>query len=206
MFTSRCTTPPACALAQPRQEVRRAIIGGAICRFRTFACNSITIRSYCRSHDRDAPSPSQSTAHRRAPARRELARAHRRDGIRCVRLRDRIRRNEATCVWPVEHAAGWADDGTGTAHHHGLGVEAQAELAGGGLAKADQAGLAHQYHHVGVHGRHEVGECGRAEGGADAGGHREVLDGGRYAGQLARHRHQSSMPAWPRRGPDRRSP
>ena len=68
------------------------------------------IRAYDRSHDATHPHPNrQSTAYRRVPVRRELARAHRRDGGQCVRLRDRVRRIEATDAWPVEHAAGWAD-------------------------------------------------------------------------------------------------
>ena len=33
MFTSRCTTPTACAPAHPNANMRKAIIGGAICRF-----------------------------------------------------------------------------------------------------------------------------------------------------------------------------
>ena len=48
------------------------------------------------------------------PVRRELARARRRERGRCVRHRHRARRIEATHAWPVEHAAGWAGDGTGT--------------------------------------------------------------------------------------------
>ena len=72
------------------------------------------IRSYDRSHDAAHPHPNrQSTVYRRMPVRRELARARRRERGRCVRHRHRARSIEATYAWPVEHAAGWADDGTG---------------------------------------------------------------------------------------------
>ena len=49
------------------------------------------------------------------PVCRELARASRRERGRCVRHRHRARRIEATPAWSVEHVAGRADDGTGTA-------------------------------------------------------------------------------------------
>ena len=101
---------------------RQAIIGDAIFVFRNQAvankCVRDTvnpIRAYDRSHDATHSHPNrQSTVYRRMPVRRELARARRREWGRCVRHRHRARSIEATYVWPVEHAAGWADDGTGT--------------------------------------------------------------------------------------------
>ena len=122
MFTSRCIAPRACASTNPDRAGRQAIIGGAIFVFWNSAVANrcvrdtvISIRAYDRSHDARHPHPNrQSTAYRRVPVRRELARAHRRDGSRCVCLRDRARRLEATDAWPFRHAAGSADDGIGS--------------------------------------------------------------------------------------------
>jgi len=100
---------------------RQAIIGDAIFFFRKPAVardrDTVTpTRAYYRSHDATHPHPNrQSTVYRRTPVRRELARARRREWGRCVRHRHRARSIEATYVWRVEHAAGWADDATGTA-------------------------------------------------------------------------------------------
>jgi hypothetical protein len=71
-------------------------------------------RAQYRSHDAAHLHPiRRSTVYRRVPVRRELARARRRDRGRCVHQRHRARGIEATSAWPIEHALGWADAGTG---------------------------------------------------------------------------------------------
>ena len=82
MLTSRCTTPLACALAQPRHEplvgrpsAARFLVSGSL------AATRQPNRTYRRSHDGTYPFPIRTpTACRRQPVRREVARAHRRDG------------------------------------------------------------------------------------------------------------------------------
>ena len=84
---------------------------------------------------------------------------------------------------------------------------ATAELAGTRLAQTDQAGVAHQAHHVGVDAGDEVGEGGRAEGGPHARGQGEVFDRGGYSGHRPERGSGLIIAAarGPRPGPRRRS-